>query len=135
MPHTSAAIRSRLSAAVTLSQLLFMALYLEAGVLFREIHARQRMDTKPNPRLEAVYFYCSNSVAVLLLAPALCMSSQHSTKNSVVGASSFSLSLMLTIWLQHVENEKSRQEKKPVPQALLKKKGCQGSRTRKASQL
>lgn len=111
MPHTSAAIRSRLSAAVTSSQLLFTVLYLEAGV-FREIRARQRMDTKPNPGLEAVYFYCSNSVAVLLLAPALCMSSQHSTKNSVVGASSFSLSLLLTIWLQHVEDEKSRQEKK-----------------------
>lgn len=64
VPHTSAAIRS--------GQLLFEALYLEACVLFREIHARQRMDTKPNPGLGAVYWYCSNSMAVLLLAPALC---------------------------------------------------------------
>lgn len=57
------AIRSRLLAAVRSGQLLFMALYLEACVLFRKIHARQRMDTKPNPGLEAVYLYCSNSVA------------------------------------------------------------------------
>lgn len=55
VPHTSAAIRSRLSAAVRSGQLLFMALYLEASVLSGEIHARQRMDTKPNPGLEAVY--------------------------------------------------------------------------------
>lgn len=51
VPYTSAAIRSRLSAAVRSGQLLFMALYSEACVLFREIHAKQRMDTKPNPGL------------------------------------------------------------------------------------
>lgn len=54
VPHTSPAIRSRLRAAIRSGQLLFMALYLEAYVLFREIHARQRMDTKPNPGLKAV---------------------------------------------------------------------------------
>lgn len=70
VPHTSAAIRSRLIA-VRSGQLLFMALYLEACLLFREIHARQRMDTKPNLGLEAAYLY-SNSMVVLLLAPALC---------------------------------------------------------------
>lgn len=49
-----------------------MATYLEACILHREIYTRQRMDTKLNPRLEAVYLYCSNSVAVLLLGPATC---------------------------------------------------------------
>lgn len=42
---------------------------------------------------------------------------------------------MLAIWLQHVEDEKSRQEKRTVSQVLLKKKGWQGSRTRKELQL
>lgn len=98
-PHTSAAIRSRLSAAIRSGQLLFMALHLEACVLFREIHARQRMDTKPNPGLEAVYLYYSNSVAVLLLAPALCC--PHNTVLRILDTASFSLCLMLAmrIWL------------------------------------
>lgn len=50
------AIRSRLWAAVRSGQLLFMALHLEAGVLLRKIHARQRMDTKHNPGLEALFY-------------------------------------------------------------------------------
>lgn len=123
MPHTSAAIRSRLSAATRSGQLLFVGLYLEACVLFREIHARQRMDTKPNLGLEAVYLYCSNSVAVLLLAPAPCC--PHNTVLRILDTASFSLYLMLAmrIRLQHVEDEKSRQEKRTVSQVLLKKKG------------
>lgn len=61
---------SRTISSIRSGQLLFTATYLEACILYREIYARQRIDTKPNPGLEAVYLYCSTSVAVLPLGPA-----------------------------------------------------------------
>lgn len=127
VPHTSAAIRS--------GQLLFMTLHSEACVLFRAIHARQRMGTKPNPGLEAVHLHCSNSVAVLLLAPALCCPHNTVLRSLWRVFQVFPSILCWQYGLQHVEDEKSRQEKRTASQVLLKKKGWQGSRTRKELQL
>lgn len=65
--------QSRTISSTRSGQLLLMAIYSEeACILYRDIYAKQRMDTKLNPGLEAVYLYCSNSVAVLLLRPAPC---------------------------------------------------------------
>lgn len=100
-----------------------MAMYLEACILYREIYARQRMDTKLNPGLEAVYLCCSKCGSTASGTSTLFFS-QHSTKRCVVDTASFSLSLMLTMRIrsQHMEYEKSRQKQGTVFQILLKKK-------------
>lgn len=114
-----------------------MAIYLEeACILYREIYAKQRMDTKLNPGLEAVYLYCSNSVAVLLLQPAPCSlrSTVLNTAWWIMQVFSLSLMLAMRIQSQHVEDKKFRQEQGTVLQILLKKKGRQGSRAGKEPQ-
>jgi len=125
VPHT----QSRTIGSIRSGQPLFMAIYLETFIIHREICARQRMDTKLNPGLEAAYLYCPNSVAVQLLGSAPC-SFQSTVLNTAwcILQAFPSLMLAMRIQSQHVEDEKCRQEQGTVSQILLKKKGRQDSR-------
>lgn len=93
-----------------------MTIQLETCMLYIGRSISRRMDIKLNPGLEAVYLYCSNGVAVLLLGPASC-SLRSTALNTVwwILQALLSFTMAMRTRSQPVEDEKSRQEQGTDP--------------------